>query len=331
MISTSIFGLNMIMSDTSGLAPEQIIKLFEERYSDHDGLNILRTVLPDTWKDWVKKGLFADIEGWDSCTIRLGRGKGLGSEKASYLPEATLVRLDYILECTQEGLTAEQIRIALTQKILKLGLHECITPWNFKVSLTRPLLLVLGSEKPWALEASAVHQELWAWNPATQAAWRASEQAGRDPAKDLLNRRARYHLPLGLWIEPPRSPEWFIDEWLALGEQGVREITDAIRRVVTGSRVPESSRRILEQHAQKDYKIEVKSFSPTRTAGNPPTLYQFAVTPDRDLTLLKQVTAHALQIGREPEQWVRKCARRECDRLLFLDDPRRKFCGAHQR
>lgn len=81
LISTPIFGLNQIMSDTIGLTPEQIIQRFEEEYPDHDGLDILRTDWPARWQDWVKKGLFADIEGWEPCTIHQGKGEVAGQRK----------------------------------------------------------------------------------------------------------------------------------------------------------------------------------------------------------------------------------------------------------
>ncbi len=332
LISTPIFGLNLIMSDTIGLTPEQIIQRFEKEYPDHESLDILRTDWPERWQDWVKKGLFADIDGWPSCTLRQGKGKGLGSEKALYVPEPTLQRLGYILACVQAGLATELIGIALKQKIPKLRLRFCRSPWNFMVSLTRPLLLVLDSERPWSLNAGAVHRELWEWTPAVQAAWHALETDGLDPAKEFdTHRSTRYDLPLGMWIEPPPSPEWYVADWLALGEQGARDIMGVIRSIITSPHDAPGAVARLEKHAQAGYEIEVESFSPQGRIHNPPTLYRFDVEPDGGMTLLKQVTAHALLIASEPERWILKCAHDGCDGFLFPDHPKKKFCLRHQR
>ena len=335
LISTSIFGLNLIMSDTIGLTPEQIIQRFEEEYPDHDGLDISGTDWPERWQDWVKKGLFADIEGWEPCTIRQGKGKGLGSEKALYVPEPTLGRLDRILVLVRDGRTAEEIKIMFGEKIPQTRRYGVWTsPWNFQVSLTRPLLLLLRSKQPHTLNPEEVYDELWGWNAAVQSAWNGLISAGLNPAKKFdTHPRARYHVPLGLWIKPPLSPEWYLGDWLALGEQAARDVVEAIRSAIAKPRAHVARKHLefLEQHAEPGYRVGVKSLGPRRSTTNPPRLYRLGVTPDVEMTLLRQTTAHALQISREPNQWFRECQRDGCHELFLVDGGRKKLCTRHQR
>ena len=335
LISTPIFRLNLIMSDTIGLTPEQIIQRFEKEYPDHDGLDILRTDWPERWQDWVKKGLFAEIEGWEPCTIRQGKGKGLGSEKALYVPEPTLGRLDRILVLVRDGRTAEEIKIMFGEKIPQTRRYGVWTsPWNFQVSLTRPLLLLLRSKQPHTLNPEEVYDELWGWNAAVQGAWHDIAATGLDPAKEFdTHRWARYHMPLGLWIKPPVSPEWYMSDWLSLGEQGARDVVETIRSAITKQRAHVAARplELLERYAEAGYRVEVEPLGPKRNTTNPPRLYRLGVDPDVAMSLLKQVTAHALLIASEPERWILKCAHDGCDGFLFPDHPKKKFCLRHQR
>jgi len=273
--------------------------------------------------------LFADIDGWPSCTLRQGKGKGLGSEKALYLPEPTLGRLDHTLVLIRDGRTAEEIKIMFGAKIPQTRRYGFWTsPWNFKVSLTRPLLLLLRSKQPHTLNPEEVYDELWGWNAAVQGAWHDIAATGLDPAKEFdTHRWARYHMPLGLWIKPPVSPEWYMSDWLSLGEQGARDVVEAIRSAITKQRALE----LLERHAEAGYRVEVEPLGPKRNTTNPPRLYRLGVDPDVAMSLLKQVTAHALLIASEPERWILKCAHDGCDGFLFPDHPKKVSCLRHQR
>jgi predicted RNA-binding Zn ribbon-like protein len=140
-------------------------------------------------------------------------------------------------------------------------------------------------------------------------------------------------MPLGLWIKPPVSPEWYMSDWLSLGEQGALDVVEAIRSAITKQRAHVATRHLelLERHAEPGYRVEVEPLGPKRKTTNPPRLYRLGVDPDVAMSLLKQTTAHALLIAKEPGTWIRKCAHNGCDGFLFPDHPKKMFCQRHQR
>jgi hypothetical protein len=334
LISTPIIWFDQGVANSEELRPEEIVELFAERFPDHEGLDILRDGWHGTWPVWARHGLFAPIDGWPQCSVHHGRGRGAGTE-TKYFPEPTLTRLDYILFCLNHMLSVEQVLLALEEKIPRLRLGLCRGIWTFKVTLTKPLLLLVDPGRPPELSPDLVHQALWQWNTETQHAWEKLQARGLDASRAFeYHRDARYHAPVGSYIEPPVTAHAYLADWLSLSPEEAMDVVQAIRNLLTtkaGVEISSRQQNLLKNHAHPDYKIEIRQHGEAHLPKEkaPPAIYEVDVDPSlTPMTLLQQATAHALEITRlGRDEWVRKCRNFvDCKGLFPADDPRRELC-----